>query len=117
MQEPENLAQLQEIRPIDVNVAEVELEKAIIAVKQVEADLEDTKVKIPLAGQTLRIKTRVGEQVNTQQGIVELGRTDEMYAIAEVYETDISSEYGGFKGKLTGTVEHLGLQIGAKQLS
>ena len=128
MQEQENLAQLQEIRPVDVKVAEVELEKAIIAVKQVKADLEDTKVKVPIAGQILRINTRVGEQVNTQQGIVELGRTDEMYAIAEVYETDIgrvkigqpatiSSEYGGFKGKLTGTVEHLGLQVGTKQLS
>ena len=128
MQERENLAQLQEIRPVDVKVAEVELEKAIIAVKQVQADLEDTKVKVPIAGQILRINTRVGEQVNTQQGIVELGRTDEMYAIAEVYETDIgrvkigqpatiSSEYGGFEGKLKGTVEHLGLQVGAKQLS
>ena len=128
MQERENLARLQEVRPVDVKVTEVELEKAIVAVKQVEADLEDTQVKVPISGQILRINTRVGEQVNTQQGIVELGRTDEMYAIAEVYETDInkvkigqpatiSSEYGGFEGKLSGTVEHLGLQVGAKQLS
>ncbi|MEO1799380.1 MAG: HlyD family efflux transporter periplasmic adaptor subunit [Cyanobacteria bacterium J06629_2] len=127
-QEREKLAQLQEIRPVDVKVAEIELEKAIIAVGQVRAALEDTKVKVPISGQILRINTRVGEQVNTQQGIVELGRTDEMYAIAEVYETDIakvrigqqatiSSEYGGFAGGLNGTVEHLGLQVGAKQLS
>ena len=127
-QERENLAQLQEIRPVDVNVAEIELEKATIAVEQVKADLEDTKVKVPISGQILRINTRVGEQVNTQQGIVELGRTGEMYAVAEVYETDISkveigqqatisSEYGGFEGELKGTVEHLGLQVGAKQLS
>ena len=127
-QERERLAQLQEIRPVDVRVAEIELEKANIAVEQVKADLEDTKVKVPISGQILRINTRVGEQVNTQQGIVELGQTAEMYAVAEVYETDIgkvkigqpaiiSSEYGGFDGKLTGTVEHLGLQVGAKQLS
>lgn len=127
-QERENLARLQEIRPVDVKVAEIELEKALVAVKQVEADLEDTQVKVPIAGQILRINTRVGEQVNTSQGIVELGRTDEMYAIAEVYETDIRkveigqpativSEYGGFEGKLKGTVQHLGLQVGAKQLS
>ena len=127
-QEQENLAQLQEIRPVDVKVADIELEKAIIAVEQVKADLDDTKVKVPISGQILRINTRVGEQVNTQQGIVELGRTGEMYAVAEVYETDISkvkigqsatisSEYGGFDGKLKGTVEHLGLQVGAKQLS
>jgi len=127
-QERENLARLQEIRPVDVKVAEIELERAIIAVQQVTAALEDTKVKVPIAGQILRINTHVGEQVNTQQGIVELGRTNEMYAIAEVYETDIgkvsigqsaiiSSEYGGFEGKLNGKVEHLGLQVGAKQLS
>ena len=127
-QEKENLARLQEIRPVDVKVAEIELEKAMVAVKRVKAELEDTKVKVPIAGQILRINTRVGEQVNTQQGIVELGRTDEMYAIAEVYETDIGkvklgqpvtigSEYGGFEGKLKGTVEHLGLQVGTKELS
>ncbi|PSB06215.1 HlyD family secretion protein [Pleurocapsa sp. CCALA 161] len=126
-QERENLALLQEIRPVDVRVAEIEVEKAIIAVDKIKADLEDTKVKVPISGQILRINTRVGEQVNTEQGIVELGRTDEMYAIAEVYETDIgkvsigqpatvSSEYGGFTGKLKGTVEHLGLQVGEKQL-
>jgi len=127
-QEKENLARLQEIRPADLKIAEIELERAIIAVEQRKADLEDTKVKAPISGQILRINTRIGEQVNTQQGIVELGRTNEMYAVAEVYETDInqvkvgksaviSSEYGGFTGKLKGTVEHLGLQIGAKQLS
>ena len=127
-QERENLARLQEIRPVDVKVAEIELERAIIAVEQRKADLEDTKVKVPISGQILRINTRVGEQVNTQEGIAELGRTDEMYAVAEVYETDIgkvkigqpatiSSEYGGFEGKLKGRVEHLGLQVGAKELS
>lgn len=126
-QERENLALLQEIRPVDVKVSEIEVEKAIIAVEKIKADLEDTKVKVPISGQILRINTRVGEQVNTEQGIVELGRTDEMYAIAEVYETDIgkvkiaqpatiSSEYGGFVGKLKGKVEHLGLQVGEKEI-
>ncbi|NJK58350.1 MAG: HlyD family efflux transporter periplasmic adaptor subunit [Pleurocapsa sp. SU_5_0] len=126
-QERENLALLQEIRPVDVKVSEIEVEKAIIAVEKIKADLEDTKVKVPISGQILRINTRVGEQVNTEQGIVELGRTNEMYAIAEVYETDIgkvkiaqpatiSSEYGGFVGKLKGKVEHLGLQVGEKEI-
>jgi HlyD family secretion protein len=127
-QEGQNLALLKEIRPVDVRVAEVEVEKAMIAVDKIKADLEDTRVKVPISGQILRINTRVGEQVNTEQGIVELGRTEQMYAIAEVYETDIgkvsigqsaivSSEYGGFTGKLKGTVEHLGLQVGQKQLT
>ena len=128
VQERENLAVLQEVRPVDVQVAQTELERALIAVEQKQADLEDTKVRVPLAGQILRINTRVGEQVNTQQGIVELGQTDQMYAIAEVYETDIGkvrsgqrakivSEYGGFEEEISGTVKHVGLQIGNRTLS
>lgn len=120
-------AQLQEVRPIDVEIAQAKLEKALIAVKQSRADLEDVKVRAPVAGQILRINTRIGEQVNTAQGIVELARTQQMYAIAEVYETDItrvrtgqrvtlSTEYGGFKDKLQGTVQGIGLQIGRKTL-
>jgi HlyD family secretion protein len=121
------LTQLQEVRPIDVEIAQAKLEKALIAVKQSRADLEDVKVRAPVAGQILRINTRIGEQVNTAQGIVELARTQQMYAIAEVYETDItrvrpgqrvtlSTEYGGFKDKLLGTVQGIGLQIGRKTL-
>ena len=121
------LAQLAEVRPVDVRVAEAELERALIAVEQRRADLEDTRVRVPVAGQILRINTRVGEQVNTQQGIVELGQTDQMYAIAEVYETDITrvavgqeaaitSEYGGFKQVIHGTVDQIGLQVGQPQL-
>lgn len=127
-QERENLAKLSEVRPVDLRVAQADLEKAMIAVEQRRAELEDTQVKAPIAGQVLRINTRVGEQVNTQQGIVELGRTDQMYAIAEVYETDmakvkpgqkvtIASEYGGFEGKLQGVVEQVGLQVGKRKLS
>jgi HlyD family secretion protein len=127
-QEQENLATLQEVRPVDVRVAQAELDRALIAVEQRRADLEDTQVRVPVAGQILRINTRVGEQVNTEQGIVELGQTDEMYAIAEVYETEITkvqpgqrttitSEYGGFEGEIAGTVDHIGLQIGARTLS
>lgn len=128
IQERENLARLQEVRPVDIQVAQAELDRALIAVEQRRADMEDTQVRVPVSGQILRINTRVGEQVNTQQGIVELGQTGEMYAIAEVYETEItkvhlgqqatiSSEYGGFDGEIRGTVDHIGLQIGARSLS
>ena len=127
-QERNNLARLREVRPVDIRVAQAELDRALIAVEQRQADLEDTQVRVPVAGQILRINTRVGEQVNTQEGIVELGRTEQMYAIAEVYETDIAqvrlgqtavitSEYGGFQHEIQGIVDHIGLQIGQRQLS
>lgn len=127
-QERNNLVRLREVRPVDLRVAQAELDRAQIAVEQRRADLEDTQVRVPIAGQILRLNTRVGEQVNTQEGIVELGRTEQMYAIAEVYETDIThvrvgqtatitSEYGGFQDDVRGTVDHVGLQIGNRQLS
>lgn len=127
-QERQTLAQLQEVRPVDVRVAEVELERAKIVVEQRRADLEDTRVRAPVAGQVLRINTQVGEQVNIQEGIVELGQTDQMMAIAEVYETEITrvkvgqsatlmSEYGGFDGPVRGEVEHVSLQVGQRSLA
>ncbi|MEM9087528.1 MAG: HlyD family efflux transporter periplasmic adaptor subunit [Cyanobacteria bacterium P01_F01_bin.53] len=127
-QERNLLATLSEVRPTDVAVAQAELERAEIAVEQRQADLEDTQVRVPVAGQILRINTRVGERVNTQEGIIELGNTQQMMVSAEIYETDIvqvsvgqnatiTSEYGGFDGNLRATVDHVGLQIGARNLS
>ncbi|WP_414587189.1 HlyD family efflux transporter periplasmic adaptor subunit [Scytonema sp. PCC 10023] len=123
-----NLAKLQEVRPVDVEIAKAELEQALIQVEQRKAELDNTQVRVPISGQILRINTRVGELVSTQQGIAELGRTNQMYAIAEVYETDIvkvrpgqqatiTSEYGGFGGEIRGKVDEIGLQIGKTRLN
>ncbi|NJM22162.1 MAG: ABC exporter membrane fusion protein [Richelia sp. RM2_1_2] len=120
--EKATLEKLKEVRPVDVKVAQAEVEKAAVLINRVKAELEDFYVRSPVAGQILKINTRVGEQVNTSQGIVELGRTQQMYAIAEIYETDVSkiqvgqrasiiSEHGGFAGTLHGTIDHIGLQI------
>lgn len=126
-QERSNLAQLQEVRPIDVKIAKAQLEQVKILVEQKTAELEDAKVRAPIAGQILKINTRVGEQVNVAKGIVELARTNQMYVIAEVAESDIvkvrqgqraniTSEYGGFPDQVLGTVEHVGLQIASTTL-
>ncbi|MFQ4138653.1 HlyD family efflux transporter periplasmic adaptor subunit [Nodosilinea sp. PGN35] len=116
------LAQLTEVRPADVIVAQAEVAYAQSQVDRARADLEDFYVRVPVAGQILSINTRVGERVNPDQGIVDLGQTDQMVVIAEVYETDvpkltvgqraeITSENGGFTNTLGGTVESVGLQI------
>jgi HlyD family secretion protein len=125
--ERSNLRKLQEVRPVDVQIGKAELDQALIQVEQKKAELEDKQVRVPLAGQILKINTRVGEQVNVQQGIAELGQTRQMYVIAEVYETDIFkvklgqkaiiiSEYGGFQGEIQGKVSQIGLQIGKTRL-
>jgi HlyD family secretion protein len=125
-QEQAKLAELREVRPADVSIAKSQLEKAQIAVEQRQAALRDSEVRVPVAGQILKINTQIGEQVNTTQGIVELAQTNQMYVVAEVAEVDISkiqtgqaavitSEYKSFAGELNGTVEYVGLQIGRKQ--
>ena len=126
--EKANLARLQEVRPVDVEIAKAELEQALIQVEQQKAELDDTLVRVPIAGQILRINTRVGERVNIEEGIAELGQTEQMYAIAEVYETDIvkvrqgqqtiiTSEYGGFSGEIRARVAQVGLQINTTTLN
>ncbi len=122
-EEKARLTELSQVLPEAVEIASAQLEQAQIQVSQSQADLDDVLVRAPVAGQILKINTRVGEQVNTQQGIVELAQTDQMMVIAEVYETDIrrvglgqlvkvTSEYGGVETDLTGTVDQIGLQIG-----
>ena len=128
MKERANLKRLKEVRPVDVQIARAELEQASIQVQQRKAELDDTQARAPVTGQILRINTRVGEQVNTEEGIAELGQTKQMYVVAEVYETDIvrvkkgqtatiNSEYGGFKGEIKGKVDQIGLQIGKTRLN
>lgn len=92
--------------------------KAVMAKAQAEYDR--SRVRAPITGQVLHIYARRGEQVGPD-GILEMGRTDQMYAIAEVYETDITSVRKGqqavvkspaLQGELTGTVEEVGLRVG-----
>jgi HlyD family secretion protein len=45
-------------------------------------------VRAPVAGRVLDVQARPGELVGPR-GVVTLGRVDRMYAVAEVYETDI----------------------------
>jgi HlyD family secretion protein len=76
-------------------------------------------VRAPLAGQILKIHTRVGEKVSAQ-GIAELGQTDRMMVVAEVYQTDVGKIQIGqtatissqaFASEVKGTVAQIGLQV------
>jgi HlyD family secretion protein len=127
-EEQARLTELQQVRPIDITIAQAELEQALIEVKQRQADYEDTQVRAPIPGQVLQINTKVGEQVNTQLGIVYLGRTKQMYVLAEVYETDITklvkgqrasilSEYGTFTEQIHGAIDDISLLISAPTLT
>lgn len=110
-----------EVRGVDVQVAAKELESAQSAVKKAQADLAQAYVRSPIDGEVLKVNTWPGELVKQETGIVELGRTSQMYVSAEVYETDVSRvragqsaiiRADGVVGELKGTVEKVGLRIG-----
>ena len=88
--------------------------------RHAEIELARSTVRAPIDGQVLEIHARTGEKVGPQ-GILELGRTDEMYAIAEVYETDVRRIKVGQRARvsspaleapLEGVVERVGMKIG-----
>lgn len=113
------LDKIAEVRPVDVQAAQAEVDNAFSAVKRAQTDLEQAYIKAPTAGRILKIHTRVGEKIS-DSGIADLGQTEQMVAVAEVYQSDISKvktgqkavvKGQGFNGELQGTVSLIGLQV------
>src|SRR5262245_6415030 len=97
---------------LKVDVARAELAAA-------QATLDRDTVRAPAAGQIVKIHTRSGERVGPD-GIAELAQTDAMYALAEVYETDIGRVKVGqhavirspaLDPELTGVVDRIGMKV------
>jgi HlyD family secretion protein len=93
------LDRIAEVRPVDIAAAEAAVDQAIAAVQQAQAQLDLASVRAPQNGVVLDIHTRPGEVVSTD-GIIELGRTSQMTALLEVYETDIGKIKIGQLAKL-----------------
>ncbi|MBF2008965.1 MAG: ABC exporter membrane fusion protein [Chlorogloeopsis fritschii C42_A2020_084] len=113
------LNRIVEVRPEDVRLAQAEVDDAIAQVQQAQADYNLAYVRSPINGKVLKIHTRAGEIVSNQ-GIANIGKTNQMYVVAEIYETDIKKVQIGqqatitsvaFPGKLQGTVSQIGLQV------
>jgi HlyD family secretion protein len=101
----------------DTSEMKVKVAKARLA--GARAELALSEVRAPIAGRVLAVHAHNGERVGAE-GLIELGRTDEMYAVAEVYETDISRVREGqpavitsaaLESSLTGRVERIGLMV------
>jgi HlyD family secretion protein len=100
---------------------QVALESAQQNLKLAEARLKRTIIRAPRTGRVLRIITHPGEVIGSN-GILEMGDTNQMYAVAEVYETDVGlvklgqpatiiSRNGAFNKPLTGKVAEIGWQV------
>lgn len=113
------LDKIAEVRPIDVEAAKVEVSRALAAAKQAKANLDQVYVRSPQDGVVFDIYTRAGEVVSND-GIVEIGQTNQMYAVVEVYQSDVRKVSPGQKveisssslpSKLQGTVDWVGWKV------
>nr|WP_066906609.1 HlyD family efflux transporter periplasmic adaptor subunit [Synechococcus sp. MIT S9509] len=94
--------------------------------RKIEADLNDSELRSPIDGTVLKLRARVGERPGAE-GVMEVGASQSMEALIEVYESDINrikagepvnliSENGGFEGELRGTVERISPQVRQRQV-
>ena len=118
------LNSITEVRPVEIQVAQAEVQTTIAALKRAETSLARAYIRAPIAGQILKIYTRIGEKQSTK-GIAELAQTDMMIAIAEVYQTDIEKVRTGqnvritsqaFTGELQGTVSNIDSQVSQQKV-
>lgn len=112
------LNQIAEVRPVDVQAAQREVDEARAALAQAQTELAQAEIRAPIAAQVLKIHAHPGEKLG-DAGLVDLAQTAQMVAVAEVYQSDIAAIQlgqpaqitGDFAGELQGTVAEIGLQV------
>jgi HlyD family secretion protein len=113
------LKKISEVRDVDVRLAQAELEAARARIDRLAVESDLSCVRAPFAGRVLKVHVRPGEEV-TDRGIADIGRTDRMVAVAEIYQTDIVSVRlgqratitgDGFNGLVHGTVSQIGWEV------
>jgi len=126
-------AEMGRIRPLVAQriASQESLDTAQLHVDTARADLAAARsvleldvVRAPVAGQVVKIYARRGERVGPQ-GLAEIAQNDQMFAIAEVYETDIGRVKVGqratvrspaFDAELSGAVDRIGMKIGKQDV-
>ncbi|MFN6565878.1 ABC exporter membrane fusion protein [Dendronalium sp. ChiSLP03b] len=113
------LNSIQEVRSVDVDLAQADVRSAVTAIKQAKADQNLAYIKSPIDGKILKIHAKTGEVISST-GFAAIGKTSQMNVIAEVYQTDVQNVRIGqkafitstaFAGKLQGTVREIGWQV------
>ncbi|GAQ00021.1 heterocyst specific ABC-transporter, membrane fusion protein DevB homolog [Leptolyngbya sp. NIES-2104] len=120
-----NLERIAEIRPTDVQAAQTEVNSAIAVLQRAETDLEKAEIRSPIVGKILDVHARAGEMVG-DSGIADLGATDTMQVVAEVYQSDVEKirvgqnaivESDSLSGELRGTVFLIEPQVQRQQVT
>jgi HlyD family secretion protein len=91
--ELERNERLREGRVISISQHEklkLDRDVALADLRLARAELERVQVRAPFDGRVIDVHARAGERVGPE-GILELGQTQAMYAVAEVYETAVGA--------------------------
>jgi len=116
----ENLAKSQTISRAKLDEARYRFSALQAGMGVYEARLDMSFIRAPQRGQVLKIFTHPGEKVGPE-GVLELGETDKMTVVAEVYETDVHRLAEGQKAIITtpalskpveGKVTKVGFRVG-----
>ena len=110
-------AETLDVRKIKLLTVQQELRKAKAELQRRRIKLPDGELVAPFSGTVLEIFARPGERPGSD-GVLSIGRSDQMEAVLEVYESDIGrvrvgqrvllqSENGGFDGELQGRVRRI----------
>jgi HlyD family secretion protein len=120
----ERLTSMRDIRGVDVELAQAELEEAIRNHARARAEHDASICRAPIDGRVIRIHARPGEQVGSE-GLMEVAPAEPMYVVAEVSESDIARVKTGQKARITaeglaapvsGKVERVSLKVLQNQL-
>ena len=115
----QRLAALDEVRAVDVAVAEQEVGAAIADLQRARAELTRASIRSPIDGHVLSITAWPGEEVTTD-GLMSVARTARMYVFAEVPESDVGALVVGQRAvvrgeslaaPLEGVVDYLGTVV------
>lgn len=107
---------------LDTVQMQVDTARADLVAAQAVLDLD--VVRAPVTGQVVSIFARAGERVGPN-GFAEIAENTQMFAVAEVYETDVGRVKRGqratvrspaFDGALTGAVDRVGMKIGKQDV-
>ena len=110
-----------ELRQLKLLALQQELALARAELARQQVKLPDSELRAPFAGTVLSIAARPGERAGAD-GVLQLGRSNAMQALLEVYESDVDrvrigqrvrleSENGGFDGTLRGRVIRIDPQV------
>jgi len=118
----ELLKSIQDVREIDVRVAQRDVSIAAATVQRAQVELDATRICAPSAGRILKIHAHQGERLG-DQGVLEMGDVQNMEAVAEVFEADVAAIHPGcpalvkvdaLSEPLHGTVAEIGHRVGRK---